>query len=147
MENGAFQFQLFAQIHRVGKRAVVRQRQRALDVVDHHGLRVQPRIHAHRAIAHMADRHAAHADLIEPVAVENIVHQAQFLVAMDHAAVVHRDAAAFLAAMLQRVQRVIAIGSDIAPFAAVNAKYAAFLVYFIKHAVSPYSPSNRRRIS
>ena len=95
----------------------------------------------------MADCHAAHADLIQPVAVENIVDQAQLLVAMNHPTVVHCDATALLAAMLQRVQRVIAIGSDVAPFAAVNAKYAAFLVYFIKHAVSPYSPSNRRRIS
>ena len=128
MENRAAQLQLLPQLGGVDQVAVMAQRHGALHVVDHDGLGVHPGGGAGSAVAHMAHGHVAQAQLRHFVRGEHVVHQAVVLMGGEQAVVVHHDAAAFLAPVLQGEQPVIRRGRHVALFLRQYAEYAAFLM-------------------
>lgn len=64
MENGALHFKLFSQFRRIYKVSVVRERHSALYVVDHDRLTVKSAVCARRAVADVAYRHIALAEIV-----------------------------------------------------------------------------------
>ena len=133
MEDGALLLQLVPQLGGVGQVAVVADGHGALAVVDQHGLSVVAVQGAGGAVAAVAHGHLALVHLLQHVPGEHIRHQANILVAGDHAVVIHRDAAALLAAVLQGVQRVIGLGHHALAAAAVNAEHTTFFMQLVKH--------------
>ena len=69
-----------------------------------HGLGIFPPVAFRRAIQAMAHSHFARAQAFQYLGLEYIGHKPQILIAADHTVVIHRDAAAFLPAMLQRIK-------------------------------------------
>ena len=146
-EYGAVELQLGAQLAGVGEVAVVRQGHAALDVADDYGLGVLAGASAGGAVAAVADGHLAGGQLAHDVLGEHLVDQADVLVAGDDAVVVDGDAAALLAAVLQRVERAVGHGHDVLARAGNDAEHAALLVQLVKDKVSLHvyhSPIMRR---
>ena len=105
----------------------MRQRHAALDVVDHNGLGVQAVAVAGGAVAHMAHGHVARAQAVQHILGEHIVHQADVLIRIEQAVVVHHNAAALLAAVLQGEQAVVHGFGDVLRIGGEHPEHAAFL--------------------
>ena len=105
VKDRAAHLQLVAQPGRVGQVAVVADGHGALAVVQYHRLGVGPAALAGGGIPHMAGGHlGAFRQVLQHPLGEHLAHQAQVPVAGQHAVHIQGDAAAFLAAVLQRVQ-------------------------------------------
>ena len=88
----------------------------------------------------MGDGHAPLGQLAEHVLREDLADEARVRVAGDDAVVVHGDAAALLAAVLQGVERVVRDAQDVrALFPHVDAEYAALLVQLAENVCSHVS--------
>ena len=103
VENRAVVLQLSAQFERVDKVSVVRERHRALAVAHNERLRVDGAHVAGCGITAVANRHIAVSEAVERLPAEHLGNQPDIPVASDHAVIVDRDPAAFLAAMLQGI--------------------------------------------
>ncbi len=112
-------------IHEV---AVVRERHGALEMVDDERLRIRALAAARGAVADVAERKLASAERVKLLGGEHVTHQARVTVVRKHPVVVHNDAAGLLAAMLQRVQPVIAVARNISGVRADDAEDTAFLM-------------------
>ena len=129
VEDGAAHLQLLAQLARVAQLAVEADGDVAAHVADDHGLGGGAVSVVAGAVAHMAHRDVAVAQRVQHLAREHLGHQAVVLVGFDDAVVAHRDAAAHLAAVLQRVERKVgAAGHVLVVRVGVNAEYAALVV-------------------
>ena len=129
VEDRAPKLELVAQDIGVAEVAVVRERQLALLVVDGERLAVAAARRARRAVAHMADGHRADGEAREDFARKDVVDESEILVRGKDAVVVHGDAAALLAAMLQCVESVIRHRGDVRRLGGKCAEYAAFFMY------------------
>ena len=129
VEDRAPKLELVAQDIGVAEVAVVRERQLALLVVDGERLAVAAARRARRAVAHMADGHRADGEAREDFARKDVVDESEILVRGKDAVVVHGDAAALLAAVLQRVESVIRHRGDVRRLGGKCAEYAAFFMY------------------
>ena len=69
------------------------------------------------------------AEPFESFLVKNLIDKTHVLVIAEHAVVVYNDTAAFLTSVLKRIQSEISGVRHIGRRIAVNAEYAAFLVY------------------
>ena len=130
MENRALQFQLGAKLIGIDKISVVCKRHASFDMIDDDRLRVVPVARAGRAVAHMADRHIAHAKLVQILRCKHVVDKTDILISVKNAVVVHHDAAAFLPSVLEGKKSVIGHMRDIVRRIAENAEYAAFFPDF-----------------
>ena len=143
VEDRARKLEFRTQLGGICQVAVVSQRHRSLDVADHKGLRIGADGHPRGGIAAVADAHIAPGHRLQHVLGEHVVHKAQLAPFVEHAVVVHRHAAALLAAVLQRVQAVIGGTHHVqVRVAAVNAEHAAlFMQLFVKivfdHPLTP----------
>ena len=113
MEDCTREFELVAQDIGVAEVAVVCERQLALLVVDGERLTVAAARRSRRAVAHMTDGHRALGEAREDFARKDVVDESEILVRGKDAVVVHGDAAALLAAVLQRVESVIRHRGDV----------------------------------
>ena len=116
----------------------------ALDVADDYGLGVLAGAAAGGAVAAVAYGHLTGGQLAHDVLGEHLVHQTHVLVAGDDAVVVDGDAAALLAAVLQRVERAVGHGYDVLAGAGYDAEYAALFVQLVKDKFSLHSCFTRR---
>ena len=109
----------------------------ALDVPDDQRLGVLAALAAGGAVAAVADGHAAAGQLAEDVLGEHLAQEPRVHVAGDDPVVVDGDAAALLAAVLQRIERVMRYIDDVgAVVAHVDAEYAALLVQLAENICS-----------
>ena len=139
-EDGAVELVALAQLGGVREVAVVREGHAALDVADDEGLGVLAALAAGGAVAAVGDGHAPLGQLAEHVLREDLADEARVRVAGDDAVVVHGDAAALLAAVLQGVERVVRDAQDVrALFPHVDAEYAALLVQLAENVCSHVS--------
>ena len=150
-EDGALELELLAQLAGVGEVAVVREGHAALYVAYDDGLGVLARAPAGGAVAAVAYGHLPAREAAHDVLGEDVVHKAHVLVAGYHAVVVYRDAAALLAAVLQRVEGAVGHGDDVLVLGAGDdAEDAALLVQLIEELrfhSSFHSPMMRRMTS
>ncbi len=131
MEDGTFIFQLAAQLDGVGQVAVVAQCHGAAAMAHDHGLCVGPHAAACRGVAHVTGSHVriGVCQTCQHRRGEHLVHKAEVAVAVDHAIIVHGDAAALLTTVLQGIQsRVGRSGHILGTGTVVNAENAAFFV-------------------
>ena len=133
VEDRALQLQRAAQLGGVHDIAVVCERHAALDVVHDHGLAVRAGLRAEGAVTRVADGDAALAEVLQHLRGEHVLHQTDVLVIGDHAVVVHGDAAALLAAVLQRVETVVGQRGDVLVFRREDTEHAAFFVDMLVH--------------
>ena len=112
----------------VGEVAVVGQGHAALVVVHQDGLDVPLVVGPGGAVAHVAYGDGARAQGAEPLRRKHLVHQPHIPVRGEHAIVVHRDAGALLAPVLEGVQGVIGQGGHIRRLRRVHAEHAALLL-------------------
>ena len=125
MEQAAALLEEGAQLHGVDEVAVVGQCEVARAVHEQERLHVVDAAAARGRVADMTDRHVA-GQRFDIVLVEHLGHQAFALDAMEDTVVDAHDAAAFLAAVLQRVESVVGERSRI--FNAENTEHAALFV-------------------
>ena len=128
VENGASQLQFFPQVIGIDQVSVVAQGHGAFHVVHHDGLGVGPAGAAGGAVAHVADGHVALAQLFHFHGGEHVVHQPGVLMGGEDPVVVHHDAAAFLAPVLQGEKAVVYGGRHVALFRGQHAENAAFFM-------------------
>ena len=128
LEDGALALQLLAQCVGVGEVAVVGQGHAALVVVHQDGLDVPLVVGPGGAVAHVAYGDGARAQGAEPLRRKHLVHQPHIPVRGEHAIIVHRDAGALLAPVLEGVQGVIGQGGHIRRLRRVHAEHAALLL-------------------
>lgn len=129
VEDCTREFELIAQDIGVAEVAVVCERQLALLVIDGERLTVAAARRSRRAVAHMTDGHRALGEAREDFARKDVVDESEILVRGKDAVVVHGDAAALLAAVLQRVESVIRHRGDVCRLGGKCAEYAAFFMY------------------
>ena len=121
--------ELAAQLRRVDQVAVVADGERAVQRLQHVGLRVAQARRAGGGITRVADGHVA-AQIGQVVLVEDLRHKPHALVDVGHVSVAGDDARAFLPAMLERVE-----GEEGAPCgvlaAGIDAEDAALFPWLI----------------
>ena len=131
MEDGPLIFQLAAELQCIGQVAVVAQGHGAPAMPDDHGLSIGPHPAAGSGISDMAGSHVGGrlCQRGQHRRGEHLVDKAEIPVALNDAIVVDGDAAALLAAVLQRVQGgVSGSGHVLRPGAVIDAKNAALFV-------------------
>ncbi len=104
----------------------MRDGERPLDVAHHERLGVLADAGPRRGITHMAHGDAAF-QVVQHVVAERFRHKAHRFRIGDHAAVVHRDAAAFLPPVLQGEQAVVSGVGGVHRPVGEDAEDAAFL--------------------
>ena len=129
MEDSAFQLVLPSKLECVYEISVVRDGECALYVADGHGLTVRGIYVTCCGVAYVTDCYPALTELRKNAFVKHFVHKSKSLVSLEHAAVVDNDAAAFLTSVLKRIQSEISGVRHVGRRIAINAEYAAFLVY------------------
>ena len=158
MENAALQLQAAAQGEGVYEIAVMADGELALDMTDHHGLRIFPGHGTAGGIPHMADCHrgvrlsarnsapclsglCSAADfvrtvifiqLIQHLAAEHLMNQPEVLVTDNGPFPVDRNACGFLPAVLQRGQRAVGNMCDIRILRRPDPEDAAFLMNAVR---------------
>ena len=144
VKDRAGQLQCRAQSSGVGKIAVVRERHPALLVVDLDRLTVCAVRAARRAVARVRNCHRRFRKRSERLFRKHFGHQSDVLMRYKHTIVVYDNAAAFLPAMLQGIQTVVAQMRTVCRAVGKHAEYAAFLMYChgLLHCLTPvYSTS------
>ena len=130
VEDRTVHFQLVAQLGGIGQVAVVADGHSALAVVQNHGLGVGAGALAAGGIAHMAGGHLGILRQVSQHARgKYLADQAKIAVAGQHTVHVQGNAAAFLAAVLQGIQRAVH-GADHVGFAGgiIDTEHAAFFM-------------------
>ncbi len=123
----AGQLHLGAQLARVGEVAVVAERHDVLAAGVGHRLGVVPLVGAGGRVAHVPDR-GVPGQAVEGGLVEDRAHQAEVALDGHPAVVAGGDAGALLAAVLQRVQRVVGQPGDVPAGRRGDAEDAALLL-------------------
>ncbi len=129
MEDGPLIFQLAAELQCIGQVAVVAQGHGAPAMPDDHGLSIGPHPAAGSGIPDMAGSHVGGRLCREASTAGVNTSSRPIPVALNDAIVVDGDAAALLAAVLQRVQGgVSGSGHVLRPGPVIDAKNAALFV-------------------
>lgn len=103
LKNGVVGDEVRAQFVRIGQIAVMRQRHLAALARKDDGLRVDQQTRPRRGIADVPDGDVALRKLLQIVSGKDVGNQSHALVIFDFVCVSHRDAAAFLPAVLKRI--------------------------------------------
>ena len=139
VEDGALELVLPPQFGGVGQVAVVGQGHIALNVAQNQGLGVYAAHVAGGGVPHMADGDVAFAQFFQAGGGKDVGDQAVIPVAGEDAVVVDRDAAAFLASVLQSVKGEIGGFGDVGGMLLPDTEYAAFLVQIVEQIATPLS--------
>ena len=139
VEDRALGLQLIPQLGCVGQCAVTRQGHRALVMIDQQRLGVGAALHIRRRIAAMAKGHVAFLDLLQHIAGEDLRHQTVLAVLLHHTIRVDAHTAAILAAVLQRVERMVGVRHHALAILAVNTKYTTLVLRLVKLLVGVFS--------
>ena len=128
LEDRTCVFQVMAELRRIDQVSIVRQRKRALHIVQHQRLGILPRGSPRRRVAHMS-----HANIpthrFQAVLREHLVHQSHpfigYYFSFRTTRLTDGDPAALLSPVLQCEQPVIDRGGDIPSIKIIDAKDAA----------------------